>query len=50
MTETLWQLPFASSWGGSVKLLPLPQRDMGLFFQGENEDDRIVFEQVEAYK
>ena len=50
VTKTLWELPFASSWGGWVKLFELPQRNLALFFQGEDVDDRIVFEQVEAYK
>lgn len=50
MTKTLWELPFASSWGGRVKLFELPRRNLALFFQGEDVDDRIVFEQVEAYK
>lgn len=51
MTKPLWQLPFASSWGGNIKLFELLKRNLALTIEGGEEGDlQIVFEQVEAYK
>jgi hypothetical protein len=55
MIETLWKLPFPSSWAWDSRFQELPRRECAVVFPNELDEGRtnhlgIVFAGVQAYK